>query len=143
MTKEQFIASVESKPNFIKWASAPVLIETIGDIEKHSGVAYITTPDGTNTFNVWFCVDKTTGEASWQNRDQLEPEKNSYEVKRRALETYLKANFNAYFVVAGRVDYDNNWAEAEVFTLTTGKLTKKNVLVYKQGNNPISHLDII
>lgn len=35
------------------------------------------------------------------------------------------------------------WAEADVFTLSTGKLAKKSVIVYQQGNNPIAHLDVI
>lgn len=141
MTKAQFIAAVEAKPNFIKWAQAPVLKETIGEIEKWNGIAFINTPDGRNTYNVWFVVDAATGEATWQNADTMEPEKNANEVKRAALEAYLKANFNAFFI--GRTDLVNNWAEADVYTLNTGKLTKKSIIVYKQGSNPIAHLDVV
>lgn len=141
MTKAQFIAAVEAKPNFIKWASVPRQVEEIGGVQKWNGVAHITTPDGTNLYNVWFIVDVATDEATWQNSDTLEPEKNSDSVKYNALQAYLKANFNAFFI--GRVDLVNNWAEADVYTLDTGKLAKKSVIVYKQGNNPIAHLDVI
>lgn len=141
MTKSQFIASVEAKSIFKSWAKAPEIKEKIGDIEKWNGVAYISTPNGVNLFDVWFIWDSVKDEAYWQNQDTLEPEKNTESVKLKALETYLKNNFNAYFL--GRVDIVNNWAEADVYTLTTGKLVKKAVIVYKQGTNPISHLDVI
>lgn len=141
MTKAQFIAAVESKPQFIKWAQAPVKAETIGDVEKWYGVAYITTEDGTNTYNVWFMVDGATGEATWQQQDSLEPGKNTASAKMDALKTYLKANFAGYFIL--RSDLENNWAEAEVFTVSGQDLAKSTVLVFKQGTNPISHRKIV
>lgn len=141
MTKAQFIASVEAKPQFIKWAKAPVAAETIGDIEKHHGIAYITTPDGTNTFNVWFMVDTATGEATWQSQDTIEPDKNVSDTKQKALTGYLKATFAGFFV--NRVDLDNNWAEADVYTVSGADLTKSTVLVFKQGTNPITHRKIV
>jgi len=141
MTKAQFISDVEAKPNFIKWARVPALLETIGDVEKWNGVAYISTSDGTNTLQLFFMVDAATGEATWQNQDQMEPESNTTNSKLKALQDYLKANFNAFFV--NRIDLVNNWAEADVYTLNTGKLTKKTVIVYKQVSNPIAHLDVV
>jgi len=141
MTKEQFITAVEAKPQFIKWAKSPVAVETIGDIEKHHGIAYITTPDGTNTFNVWFMVDTVTGEATWQNADTLEPAKNATEVKMNALKNYLKTNFAGYFI--NRTDLENNWAEADVYTVSGQDLAKSTVLVFKQGTNPITHRKVI
>lgn len=141
MTKEQFIATVESKPQFIKWAAVPTQQEIIGDIEKWHGRAFITTVDGVNVFEVWFIVDKATGEANWQNQDTLEPEKNTQIKKLTALETYLKQNFDAFFVL--RTDLNNNWAEADVYKLTNGNLVESKVLVFKKGISPISHLNII
>lgn len=141
MTKAQFIAAVEAKPLFIKWAQAPIKMETIGEIEKWNGIAYITTPDGANTYNVWFVVDTATGEATWQNQDTLEPEKNTVNTKYNALMNYLKANFAAFFIT--RSDLENNWAEAEVFTVSGSDLAKSTVLVYKQGGNPIAHKKIV
>lgn len=141
MTQAQFIAAVEAKPQFVKWAADPIKKEVIGDIEKWHGRAFITTPDGVNVFEVWFIVDTATGEANWQNQDTLEPEQNTDVKKLTALENYLKANFDAYFVV--NTDLANNWAEAEVFKLTTGKLVRSNVMVFKKGANPISHLEIV
>lgn len=142
MTKQQFIASVESKPQFIKWASVPVVAETLGDVEKWHGIAYITTPDGTNTYNVWFMVDTITGEAAWQSHDTMEPEKNLYNAKMAALTAYLGSHFEAWFLVPGHADLINDWAEAEVFTVNAGKLDRSKVLVYKKGSNPIAHIVI-
>jgi hypothetical protein len=141
MTTAQFITAIEAKPQFRKWAMVPRSVEKIGDIEKWNGIAYITTPDGTNTYNVWFMVDTATGEASWQNLDTMEPEKNATEVKRLALEAYLKATFAGYFI--NRADYVNNWAEADVFTVSGQDLAKSTVLVFKQGSNPIAHRKIV
>jgi hypothetical protein len=141
MTKEQFITAVEAKPNFIKWALVPALAETIGDIEKWRGVAYISTPDGTNTFNVWFIVDTETGEATWQNVDTLEPDKNTSAAKEKAFANYLASTFVAYFV--NRSDLVNNWAEADVYEVSGQDLAKSTVLVFKQGSNPITHRKII
>lgn len=141
MTKEQFISAVEAKPNFIKWASAPALKETVGDIEKWLGLAFVSTPDGVNTFSVWFMVDKATGEANWQNVDTLEPEKNVYAVKEKVLKNYLNSTFQAHFLL--RVDLDNNWAEADVYEVSGQDLSKSTVLVFKKGNNPITHRKIV
>lgn len=141
MTKAEFITSIEAKPNFIKWAKAPTVVETIGEIEKWNGLAYVTTADGKNTVNVWFMVDTITGDADWQTQDTLEPEKNTLTTKQRSLEAYLKANFNAFFI--GRIDFENNWAEADVYKITNGKLVKSTVLVYKDNSNVVTHVDII
>jgi hypothetical protein len=141
MTTAQFIAAVEAKPNFIKWAKFPAAVETIGEIEKHNGIAYITTPDGTNTYNVWFMVDTATGEATWQTLDTMTPEANTLNAVQKSLDDYLKATFPAYFVV--RVDAINRWAEAEVFNVAGQDLSRQKVLVYKQGSNPITHKIII
>lgn len=141
MTRQEFITAIEAKSTFIKWAEAPALQETIGDIEKWRGSAFVITDDGRNVVNVWFVVDTATGEAFWQNSDTLEPEANTFATKQAFLEKYLKTNFNAYFV--NRSDLANNWAEADVYTLTAGNLVKKTVMVYKIGNNPIAHKDVI
>jgi hypothetical protein len=141
MTKAQFIAAVEAKPQFIKWAQLPVVVETLGDVEKHHGVAFITTPDGTNTYNVWFMVDTATGEATWQQFDTMTPEANQGTQKQQALENYLKANFAGYFV--NRADLTNNWAEADVYTVSGADLAKSTILVYKQGSNPITHRKVV
>jgi hypothetical protein len=139
MTTAQFIAAVEAKPQFIKWAVAPAVAETIGDVEKWHGVAYITTPDGTNTYNVWFMVDG--GEATWQQFDTMTPEANANDGKRSALEAYLESTFVAYFVL--RIDYTHNWAEADVYAISGADLAKSTVLVYKQGTNPIAHRKVV
>lgn len=141
MTKEQFIASVEAKPQFIKWAVVPQLVETINGIETWHGRPYHTTPDGTNIFNVWFHVDTATGEATWQNRDNMDAANNTNEKKLNALNTYMKTNFAGFFI--NRVDLDNNWAEADVYVVSGADLAKSTVLVFKNGPNPITHRKVV
>ena len=141
MTKDAFVATIATKPQFIKWAKAPVAIETLGGIEKWHGIAYINTGDGTNTYNVYFMVDTATGEATWQQNDPLQPENNAATAKEKALEAYLKANFAAHFV--NRFDLNNNWAEATVYTISGADLAKSTVLVFKQGANPITHRKVV
>lgn len=141
MTKDAFVAAIAAKPQFIKWAEVPSLLEQIGTIQKWHGIAYINTADGTNTFNVYFMVDAATGEATWQQHDQLEPEKNATETKLKALNVYLKANFPAYYIE--RFEVENNFAIATVFTLSGSDFVQSRVLVYKQGANPIAHRKIV
>lgn len=141
MKKAQFITALEAKPQFIKWAVAPALAETVGDIEKWHGRAYITTPNGANVLEVWFIVDAATGEANWQNADTIDTSESVEAKKMTSLENYLKTNFDAHFL--GRIDLDNLWAEADVFKLTNGALTQSKVLVFKKGSAPVAHLNVV
>lgn len=141
MNKQEFITAVEAKPNFIKWAQTPIVKETVGTIEHHHGRAYISTNDGTQVFNVWFFVDTETGEANWQNQDTLDPDNNANPAKTKALENYLTATFDAFFIT--KLDLVHNWAEAEVYKLAAGKLSKTTILVFKKGSNPINHLEVV
>lgn len=141
MTKDQFIAAVEAKPNFIKWAKDPALQSTVGDIEHWLGKAYIRTDDGRNLFDVWFFNDTATNEAHWQNVDTMEPQGNASAKKQATLEAYLSSNFAAYFVEA--IDLDNNWARATVYAVSGQDLAESKVLVFKRGANPITHRNII
>lgn len=140
MTKDAFVAAIATEPNFLKWVQIPVLIETIGDVEKWHGIVYRSTLDGTNTEHVYFMVDKATGDATWQTQNTLSTVKNTNEARIDKLEKYLKQNFFAYRVVF--VDPDNFWAEAEVYTDGVD-LTKSKVLVYKAGANPITHKKVV
>lgn len=141
MTTAQFIAAVEAKPQFIKWATVPIMVEQVGLIQKWNGVAFINTTDGTNLFNVSFLVDDAEN-ATWQNLDTLTDANNTNTSKQIALATYLKTNFDAYFIE--RTDFENNWAIATVYKAGGAPvtLTKSTVLVYKKGTNPIAHLVI-
>lgn len=136
MTKDAFVASIATEPNFLKWAQAPALVETIGDIEKWSGIVYKTTPDGTNTEHVFFMVDKITGEATWQNQNQLSTVKNSTESRMDRLVKYLGQTFFGYHITM--IDPQNNWAEADIYT-DGATITKSKVFVYKKGANPVTH----
>ena len=56
-------------------------------------------------------------------------------------ETYLSGKYAAHFI--NRFDLNQNLAEADVYTLAAGKLTRKTVLVFKKGTNPITDLDVV
>ena len=86
-------------------------------------------------------VDTTTGEATWQNLDTLDPAVNTLAVKTQALEDYMKATFSGYFI--NRSDLVNNWVEADVFTISGTDLAKSSVLVFKLDDKPITHRKIV
>lgn len=138
MTKSSFIATVEAKPNFIKWLGDEVLVETIGTARKYRRDALITSDAGfPNVFQVWYIEDTATGDTNFQNVDTLTPTENAVQKKQDALTAYLKANFNAFRLIW--TDLDNTFAEAEVFATAGADLTRSKVLVYKIGANPITH----
>lgn len=136
MTKDAFVASIAAEPNFLKWAQQPVLLETIGEVQKWHGIVYKTTPDGTNTEHVYFMVDSITGEATWQNQNSLSPSKNTTASRADRLEKYLGQTFFGYHITM--IDPQNNWAEADIYT-DGATITKSKVFVYKKGANPVTH----
>lgn len=147
MTKAQFLTAVQSKVGFHSIIEDKLAPDNVaGDpIEKRYLYINHTNADGTmgKTF-VYYLLDTVNDVASFYNveREALDVKEPTAENKKYdALQNYLKANFNAYFI--GRFDPINNWAEADTYKLETGKLTKKTVIVYKQGANPISHLEVV
>jgi len=138
MTKSQFIASVEAKPNFIKWLGAETIAESIGGVNKIFRSALVSTSEGfTNIFQVWYIEDTATGETTFQNVDTLTPTENAAAKKQAALEAYLTSTFSAFRILWS--DTDRNWAEAEAFAVSGQDLVRSKVLVFKIGNNPITH----
>lgn len=138
MTKAEFIASVEAKPNFIKWLATEVVKETIGTVSKIYRYALVTSPSGfPDISQVWYLEDSTDGSTSFQSVDTLTESENDSGKKQAALVAYLKATFVAYHLVW--FDPTNNVAEAEVFSVSGSDLARSRVLVYKIGANPITH----
>lgn len=148
MTKAEFIAAVEAKPNFIKWIVAPERANTItsfrkqvsnldsDELEHWHGYAHISTKDGTAVFNVWFFVDPVADVATWQNGDSMQPEENTDAKKLAVLEQYITDNFIGGFVTQAKLE--NNYAEAEVYETGIGK---KTILIYKPTTGAITHID--
>ena len=147
MTKQEFLTKVQSKVGFhsiIADAKAPDNIAE-DPIQKHYLYVNTANADGTmgKTF-VYYLQDTATNEVSFYNveAEVLDAKVPTQEqTKLNALSAYLKSTFNAYFVI--RHDLINNWAEADTYSLDAGKLAYKKVLVFKQGANPVSHLEII
>lgn len=147
MNKEVFIDAVKAKKGFhsiIQDELAPDHI-TGDPIEKRFLYINHLNADGTmgKTF-VYYLYDTVKNIASFynvepENVDAKEPSIDQKKID--ALQAYLKQKYNAYFV--GRFDTVNNWAEADVFVLTAGKLVKKSVIVYKQGSSPIADLEVV
>lgn len=147
MTKQQLLDAVAAKKGFHSIIEDRVAPDNIqGDtIEKRFLYVNHTNADGTmgKTF-VYYLLDTANDVASFYN---VEPE--SVDIKEPsvgqkkldALENYLSSNFDAFFVV--RYDLKNNWAEADTFKLSAGKLIAMKIIVFKKGNNPINHLEII
>jgi hypothetical protein len=146
MDKEGLIAQLKSKNGFMSILEDSLSSDSkSADIEKRYMLVEHQNADGTvGTTSVYYLFNTKTGEAKFYNivPNSFDSRETSPDmVKQQALEAYLKAKYNAYFI--GRTDFVNNWAEADVFTLTTGKLVKKKVLVYKQGVNPIADIDVV
>lgn len=144
MTKAELHAEIATKTGFVTIAGDNKSPEVLpAPYEKRYVEVMVDNEDGTaNTVRVSYLYNTDTDDAKYF---ALEPEgfvKESANVKKqKALEDYLAANYEAYFI--NRADLTNNWAEADVYTLDTGNLTKKTVLVYKKGTNPITDMDVI
>lgn len=147
MKKQEFLNQVAAKKGFHSIIKDDVAPDNVPNdsIEKRYLYVNHTNADGTmgKTF-IYYLYDKEADNASFYNVepeavDQKEPAAD--QKKLNALEAYLSANFNAFFVL--RFDLNHNWAEADVFNLAAGKLTKSSVLVFKQEGKPINHLEII
>lgn len=140
MTKSEFITAIETKPQFIKWVQVPRAVRDTNGVQEHYGIAHMSTPDGTVLKDIFFLVS-ADDTATWKETDVLDQTKTAKEVKLNALRAYLKANFEAFFIT--RMDLDNNFAEADVYTLSVTDLTPSRVIVYKRGATPITHRKVI
>ena len=147
MTKQELLTKVQAKVGFhsiIKDVLAPD--HEAGDpIEKRYLYINHLNADGTMGKTYVFYNFDEANNLAWFYNVETEALDNKAigadQIKLNALTAYLKANFNAYFV--NRFDLSNNWAEADTYKLEASKLTKKAVIVYKQGANPISHLEVV
>lgn len=147
MTKAEFITKVQAKPGFHSIISDEASQDNIisDPIQKRRLYINHTNADGTmgKTF-VYYLYDEKNDVASFYNveveaLDAKEP--NTDQKKIDALQAYLNAKYAAFFI--NRFDLQQNIAEAEVYTLAAGKLTKKTVLVFKKGDNPISDAEVV
>jgi hypothetical protein len=146
MTKTQLQAQLEAKKGFvsiIKDALAPDHVA--GDpIEKRFWYVNHTNADGTAGKTYVYYLHDTQNDTAWFYNQEIEAvdakEPSAEQKKLNALQSYLKATFDAFFIV--RFDLINNWAEADVFKLTNGQLVQSKVLVFKRESNPIAHLTI-
>jgi hypothetical protein len=145
MTKAQLIAAVQAKTGFVSIIKDELARDHVpGDtIEKRFLYVNHINADSTAGKKYVYYLHDTVNDTAWfYNVEEALDNRSvsSDQQKLDALQDYLKINFNAYFV--NRFDITNQWAEADVYTLNTGKLTKKTVIVYKNGTNPIAHLDV-
>lgn len=146
MNKQEFLTKVQSKVGFHSIIEDKLAPDHIANdpIEKRYLYINHTNADGTmgKTF-LYYLHDTTNDFASFYNIETiaLDIKENPEQKKLDALQAYLKASFDAYFI--GRFNPTDNWAEADTYKLNAGKLEKKSVIVFKKGNNPISHLEVI
>lgn len=147
MTKSQLLTAVQGKAGFVAILADTLATDSVGAKQKRFLTVETLNADGTKGItNVFYIHDTGTDEAWFYNVEPLGFEKETKTVDQQtldALNAYCKANFAAYFLIPDRIDAVNKWAVVEAYTVSTGKLAKKNVMVYKQGTNPITHVDII
>jgi hypothetical protein len=146
MKKSDLLAAVEAKIGFHSIIEDSVAPDNKpGDqIEKRYLYINHINADGTAGKTFVYYLHETATDDAWFYNVEVEAvdskEPSSDQKKLDALQAYLATTFDAYFVL--KVDIKNNWAEAETFKLNAGALDRKNVLVFKKGNNPITHLII-
>lgn len=145
MTKSQLLTAIQGKTGYVATIADTLAPDSVGAKQKRFLTVETLNADGTKGItNVFYIHDTGTDEAWFYN---MEPVAFDNAVKPatvqaiEALENYCKANFDAYFI--GRTDGVNKWAEVEAFVLNAGNLEKKNVLVFKKGTNPITHLNVV
>lgn len=150
MNKQEFLTKVQGKVGFKsiiadEQASDTPPITDTNKIEKRFLKVATLNADGTAGITFVFYLEDTVTHEVWFYNTEPEAidtkEAGADQKKLAALETYLKATFDGHFVI--RMDYANNFAEAETFKANAGKLDRKKVLVFKKGTNPITHLEIV
>lgn len=141
-TKQEFIAEVLAEPNVIELLpNTDQVDETVGDYEKGRFYVLLNEEQGGKNFRaVWYIRNTQTDETTYQTANTINLKKNNIDAKLDALEKYCNANFLAHRVVEFT---GANWAEVEVYEMTDPTITKKKVVVYKTGNNPITHKELI
>ena len=149
MLKQDLITKIQGKVGFkgiISDELAPDSPDVTGanKVEKRFfKVATINADSTAGITFVFYLLDTVTDEAWFYN---VEPESvdikepNTDQKKLDALQAYLTANFDAFFLI--RWDMTRNWAEVDTFKLNAGTLKAQKVIVFKKGANPISHLNI-
>lgn len=147
MTKQELITKVENKVGFLSIVQDALAPDNIpGDpISKRYLYINHTNADGTmgKTY-VYYLWDTVNDVASFYNveTEALDVKEPSTDQKKLdSFKIYLGTNFSAYFIL--RSDLQNNWVEADVFTVTGSDLTKSTVLAIKNGTNPINHRKIV
>jgi len=147
MTKQELQTAVEAKKGFLSIIKDELAPDHVPNdpIEKRFFYVNHTNTDGTAGKTFIFYLHDTVNDTAWfynaetESVDTKEP--TTEQKKLDALQSYLKSTFSAFFII--RCDLTNNWAEADTFTLVSGKLAAKKVLVFKVGTNPINHLEIV
>lgn len=147
MKKAQLKAQLETKKGFLSIVKDDVAPDNVaGDpIQKRFFYLNHVNADGTAGKTFVYYLHNTETDDAWFYNQEIESvdmkEASSEQKKLTALENYLKANFDAYFVI--RYDLNNLWAEADALKLTNGSLVASKVLVFKKGTSPIAHLTIV
>lgn len=151
MTKTQLLAAVQAKPGFVAIVSDKLAQDSAVAVgegkEKRFLVVEHQNTDGTRgSYAVYYILDTTNQTAWFYNVEPAAFDSQYKAVPQQtldALKAYCKATFAAYFLIPDRIDAENKWAVVEAYTSSSGKLVKSLKMVYKQGSNPITHVDII
>jgi hypothetical protein len=149
MTKAQFISAVKAKSGYVAILADNVAPDSVkGAIkEKRYLVVETLNSDGTKGQTHVYYIHDTENDTAWfYNVEPASFQKEAKSIDQQtldALNAYCKATFAAYFLIPERIDATNKWAVVEGYTLISGKLAKKNYMVYKTGTDPIAHVEIV
>lgn len=147
MTKQELQTKIENKVGFHSIIKDDVAPDNVPNdpIEKRYFYVNHTNADGTMGKTFVYYLHDTANDVAWFYNMETEAvdtkEPTTDQKKLDALQNYLKATFNGFFI--NRLDIVNNWAEADVYEVSGQDLTKSTVLVFKQGSNPITHRKIV
>ena len=147
MKKADLLTAVSAKSGYVAIIEDRLAPDSVGTKQKRYLLVETLNADGTKGVTNVFYVHDTVSDDAWFYN--VEPK--TFDITEKpvdqqtldALRDYCKANFAAYFLIPDRIDAANMWAVVEAYTLVSGKLAKSLKMVYKQGTNPITHVDIV
>ena len=144
MTKAQLQSQLEAKTGFVSIIKdEPAPDNVPGDpIEKRFFYVNHINDNGTagKTF-VYYLHNADTDEAWFYNVENEELDNQASQKKLAVLTDYCDATFDAYELE--KVNYEKKWATVTTFTIGASNVTQGKAFVYKNGNNPVTHKDLV
>ena len=148
MIKQELLTKITKKVGFVAILKEDVSSDSIDliKVKKYLMVETLNSDGTKGITNVTFIHNSETDEAWFYNVEPIVFDNQVKPVSQiiiDALNEYCLANFEAHFLIPERIDAINQWAVVEAYILEAGKLKQSKVMVYKKGDDPIAHIEII